>query len=78
MIYFQIPENTAGVRNLVVKQSLPCDKAKINLWEQRNGCMLPDDVRLFYASCDGFKLTWSYKIDGEFLLFRAFFFYVEN
>ncbi|KAL5244597.1 hypothetical protein ACI65C_012007 [Semiaphis heraclei] len=59
-----ILENTAGVRNLTVKQSLPCDKAKISLWEQRNGCLLPDDVRSFYASCDGFKLTWSYRVEG--------------
>lgn len=27
--------------------------------------MLPDDVRAFYGSCDGFKLTWSYKTEGQ-------------
>ncbi|XP_003240263.1 tubulin polyglutamylase complex subunit 2-like [Acyrthosiphon pisum] len=57
-------ENTAGVRNVTVKQSLPCDKAKIGLWEHRNACLLPDDLRSFYASCDGFKLTWSYRVEG--------------
>ncbi|XP_025191563.1 tubulin polyglutamylase complex subunit 2 [Melanaphis sacchari] len=57
-------ENTTGVRNLTVKQSLPCDKTKISLWEQRNGCLLPDDVKSFYLSCDGFKLTWSYRVEG--------------
>lgn len=62
---YVLTENTAGVRNLVVKRSLPCDKAKISLWEQRNACLLPDDVRSFYASCDGFKLTWSYRVEGE-------------
>ncbi|VVC38091.1 Hypothetical protein CINCED_3A017933 [Cinara cedri] len=58
-------ENTPGVRNVTVKPSLPCDKAKISLWEQRNACLLPDDIRSFYASCDGFKLTWSYKLEGN-------------
>lgn len=62
---FRFSGNTAGVRNVTVKPSLPCDKAKISLWEQRNACQLPDDVRAFYASCDGFKLTWSYKVEGE-------------
>ncbi|XP_050433141.1 tubulin polyglutamylase complex subunit 2 [Adelges cooleyi] len=57
-------ENTHGVNNVTIKQFLPCDKAKITAWEQRNACVLPDDVRQFYSSCDGFKLTWSYKIDG--------------
>lgn len=60
-----LSENTPGVRNLAVKQCLPCDKAKISLWEQRNACQLPDDVRSFYASCDGFKLTWSYRVEGQ-------------
>lgn len=60
--------NTPGVRNLIVKPSLPCDKAKISLWEQRNACLLPDDVRAFYMSCDGFKLTWSYKVEGELIV----------
>lgn len=57
-------EHTSGVRNLVVKQNLPCDVAKISLWEQRNACFLPDDIKAFYSSCDGFKLTWSYKVEG--------------
>ncbi|XP_050538150.1 tubulin polyglutamylase complex subunit 2 [Daktulosphaira vitifoliae] len=57
-------ENTAGVNNLNVTHSLPCDNNKISSWEQYNGCSLPDDLRHFYASCDGFKLTWSYKLDG--------------
>lgn len=63
-INFMFLENTAGVKNLNVTQSLPCENSKISSWEQRNGCSLPEDLQLFYASCDGFKLTWSYKLDG--------------
>ncbi|XP_044741430.1 tubulin polyglutamylase complex subunit 2 [Chrysoperla carnea] len=39
----------------------PCDKLTLGNWEQKNGVALPDDMRKFYLSTDGFSLTWNFK-----------------
>lgn len=32
---------------------------------QKNTCILPEDLRDFYLTADGFTLTWSVKLDGR-------------
>lgn len=33
---------------------------------QKNTCILPEDLRDFYLTTDGFTLTWSVKLDSKF------------
>lgn len=33
---------------------------------QKNTCILPEDLRDFYLTTDGFTLTWSVKLDSRF------------
>uniref|UniRef100_M3XPT7 Tubulin polyglutamylase complex subunit 2 n=2 Tax=Mustela TaxID=9665 RepID=M3XPT7_MUSPF len=35
----------------------------ISSWEQKNNCVLPEDVKNFYLMTNGFHMTWSVKLD---------------
>lgn len=39
---------------------------------QKNTCILPEDLRNFYLTTDGFVLTWSVKLDSRCLLILLF------
>ena len=32
---------------------------------QRNTCFLPEDLKNFYLTTDGYKLTWCVKLDSK-------------
>ncbi|XP_026514380.1 tubulin polyglutamylase complex subunit 2, partial [Terrapene carolina triunguis] len=34
-------------------------------WEQKNSCVLPEDLKNFYLMSDGFHMTWSVKFDDN-------------
>lgn len=61
----KILESTPCVKNVQVERRSGCERNALTTWEQRHCCMLPEDVRNFYASIDGFLLTWSLEISGE-------------
>uniref|UniRef100_A0A8D8TGM2 Tubulin polyglutamylase complex subunit 2 n=2 Tax=Cacopsylla melanoneura TaxID=428564 RepID=A0A8D8TGM2_9HEMI len=63
----KILEKTPGIQDVELEQRPPCERALLAGWEQRNGCVLPDDLRQFYTSVDGFKLIWNYNYAGEIL-----------
>ena len=56
LLFFAKSRELAGVKDghLVVS------------WEQRNSCMLPEDLKRFYLTSDGLLLKWSVKLDGKF------------
>ncbi|XP_034945674.1 tubulin polyglutamylase complex subunit 2 [Chelonus insularis] len=58
-------ENSPCVKNVKVEKRSPCERSSISSWEQRHCCLLPEDVKNFYTSIDGFSLTWSLDIAGE-------------
>ncbi|RZF41437.1 hypothetical protein LSTR_LSTR000151 [Laodelphax striatellus] len=60
-------EKIPGVQDVELEKRLPCDRMLISSWEQRHSCTLPEDMRQFYASTDGFKLIWNYEYAGEVL-----------
>ncbi|XP_049964447.1 tubulin polyglutamylase complex subunit 2 [Schistocerca serialis cubense] len=60
-------ESRPGVKDVSLERRLPCERALLGAWEQRHCCALPADLRHFYASTDGFLLTWSYEYAGEVL-----------
>lgn len=51
----------------MVERRAPCDRVALTNWEQKHSAVLPDDLRNFYASSDGFQLTWHYKYSGKAL-----------
>ncbi|KAM7358765.1 tubulin polyglutamylase complex subunit 2 [Cochliomyia hominivorax] len=53
--------NVPRVCNVTMEKRSPCEKANIMTWEQRHGVYLPEDMKKFYLSTDGFLLHWSYQ-----------------
>ncbi|XP_036326256.1 tubulin polyglutamylase complex subunit 2-like [Rhagoletis pomonella] len=49
------------VRNVSCEHRKPCEKAQVVNWEQRHTVYLPEDMKKFYLSTDGFLLQWSYQ-----------------
>ncbi|XP_048487936.1 tubulin polyglutamylase complex subunit 2 isoform X2 [Plutella xylostella] len=47
---------------------MSCDRVALSTWEQRHSAALPEDLRNFYASTDGFQLTWHYKYSADDIL----------
>ncbi|XP_057326167.1 tubulin polyglutamylase complex subunit 2 [Microplitis mediator] len=58
-------EASPCVKNVKVERRSACERSAISSWEQKHCCLLPDDLKRFYASTDGFSLTWSLDIAGE-------------
>ncbi|XP_037535123.1 tubulin polyglutamylase complex subunit 2 [Nematolebias whitei] len=61
----QILENMPGVVDVRFAERESADKRSLLSWEQKNTCILPEDLRNFYLTTDGFALTWSVKLDNE-------------
>lgn len=57
-------ENSPCVKNVKVERRSACERSALSSWEQRHCCMLPEDLKSFYASIDGFLLTWCLDISG--------------
>jgi hypothetical protein len=57
-------ESTPGVQEVELEKRLPCERMLLTAWEQRHCCTLPEDLRQFYMSADGFKLIWNYEYAG--------------
>ncbi|XP_040015244.1 tubulin polyglutamylase complex subunit 2 isoform X1 [Xiphias gladius] len=61
----RILENMPGVVDVRFAEREPAEKRSLLSWEQKNTCILPEDLRDFYLTTDGFTLTWSMKLDNE-------------
>ncbi|XP_008407705.1 tubulin polyglutamylase complex subunit 2 isoform X1 [Poecilia reticulata] len=61
----RILENMPGVVDVRFAERDPAEKRTLLSWEQKNTCILPEDLRDFYLTTDGFTLTWSVKLDDE-------------
>ncbi|XP_056266920.1 tubulin polyglutamylase complex subunit 2 isoform X2 [Pseudoliparis swirei] len=61
----RILENMPGVGDVRLVEREPAEKRSLLSWEQRNTCILPEDLRDFYLTTDGLTLTWSVKLDEE-------------
>lgn len=68
--YFKISESDPRISNVVVERKETCDRVAISNWEQKHSVALPDDLRNFYTSTDGFQLTWHYKYSGLRFLYK--------
>ncbi|XP_029947170.1 tubulin polyglutamylase complex subunit 2 [Salarias fasciatus] len=61
----RILESMPGVVDVRFAERDPAEKRSLLTWEQKNTCILPEDLRDFYLTTDGFTLTWSVKLDDE-------------
>ncbi|XP_038222606.1 tubulin polyglutamylase complex subunit 2 [Zerene cesonia] len=61
-------ESDPRISNVAVERRPPCDRVALSNWEQKHSAILPDDLRNFYLSTDGFQLTWHYKFTADEIL----------
>ncbi|CAL8148836.1 unnamed protein product [Orchesella dallaii] len=55
------------IRNIKSQFRKPADKHSLSMWERKNGVTLPTDLKEYYQSTNGFKLTWSLEHAGDIL-----------
>jgi len=61
----KILEESSCIKNVRIDRRNGCDLDAIANWEQRHCCALPEDMRNFYVSIDGFLLQWNLEIAGN-------------
>ncbi|XP_027468481.1 tubulin polyglutamylase complex subunit 2-like isoform X1 [Zalophus californianus] len=59
----RILESSPGVTEVTIIEKPPAERHMISSWEQKNNCVLPEDVKDFYLMTNGFHMTWSVKLD---------------
>lgn len=57
----QFLENTSRIANVTLHKQQPTERTQIATWEQRHNVYMPDDMKRFYLSTEGFTLHWSYQ-----------------
>ncbi|XP_041362892.1 tubulin polyglutamylase complex subunit 2-like [Gigantopelta aegis] len=57
-------EKKRGICKVVLEDQKPADRHTVLTWEQRNTSMLPEDLKSFYLTSNGFDLTWSVKMEN--------------
>ncbi|XP_016306993.1 tubulin polyglutamylase complex subunit 2 [Sinocyclocheilus anshuiensis] len=61
----RVLENLPGVLDVRFVEKPPAEKRCLLSWEQKNNCALPEDLRDFYLTTDGFMLAWNNKLEDE-------------
>ncbi|XP_052873509.1 tubulin polyglutamylase complex subunit 2 [Anopheles cruzii] len=57
----KVLNNIPRITNVTLEKRLPCEKAQVTAWESRHNVYLPEDMKRFYLSTDGFNFYWSYQ-----------------
>lgn len=60
--------NIPRITNVTLEKRQPCERATVATWEQRHNVYLPDDMKRFYLSTDGFLLHWSYQYSRKYCI----------
>uniref|UniRef100_A0A8C8YKT5 Knr4/Smi1-like domain-containing protein n=1 Tax=Prolemur simus TaxID=1328070 RepID=A0A8C8YKT5_PROSS len=60
----RILESSPGVTEVTILEKVPAERHMISSWEQKNNCMMPEDLKNFYLMTNGFHMTWSVKLDA--------------
>ncbi|XP_042310235.1 tubulin polyglutamylase complex subunit 2 isoform X2 [Sceloporus undulatus] len=58
-------EASPGVSEVTFVEKEPAERHAIVSWEQKNACVLPEDLKNFYLMTDGFHMSWSVKFDDN-------------
>ncbi|XP_008117364.1 tubulin polyglutamylase complex subunit 2 [Anolis carolinensis] len=61
----RVLEASPGVSEVMFIEKEPAERHAIISWEQKNACVLPEDLKSFYLMTDGFHMTWSVKFDDN-------------
>ncbi|XP_059563170.1 tubulin polyglutamylase complex subunit 2 isoform X3 [Myotis daubentonii] len=61
----RILESSPGVTEVTIIEKAPAERHMISSWEQKNNCVLPEDIKNFYLVTNGFHMTWSVKLDAS-------------
>ncbi|KAF7275792.1 tubulin polyglutamylase complex subunit 2 isoform X2 [Rhynchophorus ferrugineus] len=59
----KVLERSPCVSKVTLKRIPGVRQADIRAWEHNNGVILPEDLRSFYSSCNGFLLTYEFSYD---------------
>nr|KAF6469742.1 hypothetical protein HJG59_011118 [Molossus molossus] len=59
----RILESSPGVTEVTIIEKAPAECHMISSWEQKNNCVLPEDIKNFYLMTNGLHMTWSVKLD---------------
>ncbi|XP_070175307.1 tubulin polyglutamylase complex subunit 2-like isoform X2 [Littorina saxatilis] len=57
-------EGKPGIFKIDQVEKRPVERPVIIAWEQRNTTLLPEDLKSFFMTTDGFHLTWSVKMEN--------------
>ncbi|KAL3866489.1 hypothetical protein ACJMK2_043783 [Sinanodonta woodiana] len=57
-------EKKTGVTKIEMDPGKPADRHAVLSWEQKNMCLLPEDLKQFYLTTDGLQLTWCSNIEN--------------
>ncbi|XP_031622993.1 tubulin polyglutamylase complex subunit 2 [Contarinia nasturtii] len=57
----QFLNNITRITNVTLHKQQPCERTAISTFEQRHNIFLPDDMKRFYLSTDGFTLHWCFQ-----------------
>lgn len=63
----RILESSPGVTEVTIIEKAPAERHMISSWEQKNDCVMPEDVKNFYLMTNGFHMTWSVKLDDNII-----------
>ncbi|EHB00727.1 AMN1-like protein [Heterocephalus glaber] len=58
-----ILESSPGVTEVTIIEKASAECHMISSWEQKNNCMMPEDMKNFNLMTNGFHMTWSVKLD---------------
>ncbi|KAM6111496.1 tubulin polyglutamylase complex subunit 2-like [Phoenicopterus ruber ruber] len=62
----RILETSPGVAEVAFMEKEPAECHTIISWEQKNSCILPEDLKNFYhLMTNGFQMTWSVKTNDN-------------
>ncbi|KAL8625444.1 hypothetical protein ACOMHN_018589 [Nucella lapillus] len=57
-------ENKRGIFKIDQVEKCPVERPVIIAWEQRNTTLLPEDLKNFFMTTNGFHLSWSVKMEN--------------
>lgn len=58
-------EKLPCVKSSVIAEKGHVTEAALTAWEQKNGCVLPQDLKNFYLATDGLQIKWFWRQKGE-------------
>lgn len=67
----QFLKNIPRITNVTLHKQQPCERTAVATFEQRHNVFLPDDMKRFYLSTDGFTLHWCYQYAGKCYSFQC-------